>query len=78
MECQRWNREEALGVLARDTEGRMSQADEFRKQAAESRKRANEAKTIGEDASRDRRRANGLEQLAANEDWLDGKSKAQG
>jgi len=52
----------------------MSQADEFRKQAAESRKRASEAKSIGQGA-RDRRRAEGLEQLAANEDWLDGKPR---
>ena len=54
----------------------MSQADEFRKQAAESRKSAREAKLLGEGA-RDRRRAEGLEQLAENEDWLDGKSKAK-
>ena len=52
----------------------MSQADEFRKQAAESRKRASEAKSLGQGA-RERRRAEGLEQLAANEDWLDGKPK---
>ena len=51
----------------------MSQADEFRKQAA-SRKRASEAKSLGQGA-RERRRAEGLEQLAANEDWLDGKPK---
>ena len=54
----------------------MSQADEFRKQAAESRKRAKETKSLGEGA-RDRRRADGLEQLAQNEDWLDGKPKAK-
>ena len=52
----------------------MSQADEFRKQAAESRKRASEAKSLGQGA-RDRQRAEGLEQLAANEDWLDGKPR---
>lgn len=54
----------------------MGQADEFRKQAAESRKRAKEAKSLGEGA-RDRRRADGLEQLAQNEDWLVGKPKAR-
>ena len=54
----------------------MSQADEFRKQAAESRKRAKETKSLGEGA-RDRRRAEGLEQLAQNEDWLDGKPKSK-
>jgi len=54
----------------------MSQADEFRKQAAKSRKRAKETKSLGEGA-RDRRRADGLEQLAQNEDWLDGKPKAK-
>jgi len=52
----------------------MGQADEFRKQAAESRERAKQAKSLREGA-RDRRRADGLDQLAENEDWLDGKPR---
>jgi hypothetical protein len=77
MQYWRRNPEETFGVLASGKrEDHMSQADEFRKQAAESRKRANEAKSLGQGA-RDRRRAEGLEQLAANEDWLDGKPKAK-
>jgi len=55
----------------------MGQADEFRKQAAESRERAKQAKSLREGA-RDRRRADGLDQLAENEDWLDGKPRPQG
>ena len=54
----------------------MSKADEFRKEAEATRKDASDAKSLGEGA-RHRRRAEGLDQLAANEDWLDGKIKAQ-
>ena len=54
----------------------MSKADEFRKAADEAAKRAGEAKSL-KDGARERHRADGLRQLADNEDWLDGKTKAK-
>lgn len=53
----------------------MSKADEFRRQADEAGKRAREAKSVKESAI-EHTREQGLNQLAENEDWLDGKTKA--
>lgn len=53
----------------------MTKAEEFRKEADEVTKRAQDGKSLGQGA-RERNRAAGLRQLADNEDWLDGKTKA--
>lgn len=54
----------------------MSKADELRKQAEQANKRGREAKSLKEGAEA-RNQAGGLNQLADNEDWLDGKTKAK-
>ena len=53
----------------------MNTAEEFRKQADQAIERAQSAETRGQGA-RERRRADGLRQLADNEDWLDGRTAA--
>jgi hypothetical protein len=54
----------------------MSKADEFRQRADEASKQGREAKSLKKGAEA-RNRADGLNQLADNEDWLDGKAKAK-
>jgi hypothetical protein len=53
----------------------MSKADEFRRQADEAGKRARETRSLQESAT-EHKREQALKQLADNEDWLDGKVKA--
>jgi hypothetical protein len=50
-------------------------SEEFRRQAAAAGQKAEETASLTE-AIQQRRRQKGLEQLAENEDWLDGKTKA--
>lgn len=54
----------------------MTTADELRRQADEAGKKARETKSLSESALQ-HKRENGLNQLADNEDWLDGKTKAK-
>jgi hypothetical protein len=51
----------------------MSKAEEYRRAADEAHKRAQQSKSLKE-SIRQRKRAEGLNQLADNEDWLDGKA----
>ena len=53
-----------------------SKADEYRRQAKEAGKRADESKSLKK-AVTERKRQKGLEQLADNEDWLNGKRGSQ-
>ena len=54
----------------------MSKADDLRQQAKDAGLRADEAKSL-QTAITERRRQKGLEQLANNEDWLDGRTAAK-
>lgn len=51
----------------------MSRADDLRQQAKDAGKRANESRSLQTSVT-ERKRQKGLEQLADNEDWLDGKA----
>jgi len=54
----------------------VSKAEELRKEANEAVSRARETKSLRQSAH-ERNRAAGLRQLADNEEWLDGKVKAE-
>jgi hypothetical protein len=54
----------------------MSKVDELRRQAAEAGEKVRKSKSLSESAI-ERKREKGLNQLADNEDWLDGKVKAK-
>jgi hypothetical protein len=53
-----------------------SKADDLRQQAKEAGERADKTTSLGE-AVTQRKLQKGLEQLANNEDWLDGKTKVK-
>lgn len=53
----------------------MSKADDLRQQAKDAGRRADQAKSL-QISTTERTRQKGLEQLAENEDWLDGKTTA--
>jgi hypothetical protein len=52
----------------------MSKADDLRKEAKESGKRGDKTKSLKEGA-REHKREKALNDMADNEDWLDGKPK---
>ena len=54
----------------------MSKADDLRQQAKDAGRRADEASSLQISVT-ERKRQKGLEQLADNEDWLDGKTVAK-
>ena len=52
----------------------MSKSDDFRKEAKEAGKRGDKTKSLKEGA-REHKREKALNDMADNEDWLDGKPK---
>ena len=54
----------------------MTKADELRQQADDAGKKARETKSLTESVLQ-HKREKGLNQLADNEDWLDGNTKAK-
>ena len=52
----------------------MSKADDLRKEAKEAGKRGDESKSLRKGAT-ERKREQALNDMADNEDWLDGKPK---
>ncbi|QND69845.1 hypothetical protein [Tardiphaga robiniae] len=54
----------------------MSKAEDLREQATDAGKRGDKTKSLREGA-REHRREKALNDMADNEDWLDGKSKPQ-
>jgi len=52
----------------------MSKADDLRKEAKEAGKRGDKSKSLREGAT-ERKREQALNEMADNEDWLDGKPK---
>jgi hypothetical protein len=63
-------------MLSAKQEAAMSKAEDLRKQAKEAGKRGDKTKSLKEGAQ-EHRREKALNDMADNEDWLDGKPKPQ-